>query len=759
MMDFDDGVEWEDNSTERENIGEHNSTRDVLIISPNGNEDRTDSETCVKKKRERLPHSDMVDGKNRAISKHQAELKQLSKDIHLRSRACSDPLVMQLVTSLIPQEDLKYDIRSIRHIEQLMHLLLSNFEILDSLQLTVDEGRDGSKVKGLMTAIANLAGTTAQFTQLFISLLRGVGIPTRFVSTLNPMPPKASEYFKRCARRRLILDRCSASASTAIYNQEATTPSDSYLGSTAVKRSRDMERESVNLDYIDDDDDREEVEDEDEFASASYCWLEVLLKQEAENCNGNNLVMDLSGPMSSVLPIAPNTPFSVAQSDNVSCDGGTWTPVDVAHRKVNQPTLPEQTMAKHKQIYKHKHVAYVLAVDNDGLWTDVTMRYASNPQATRALRLQGDSLSFWTDMILENNEIHLTKKISAIDYTSTAPATYPIPALSSITCGSSPLQLNFREGDREGKRRSFEHTVDSTTRVVRDMYQEAEREARKLEECKSFAEAVLPRTFKDFKNHALYVLARDIPSNQALRPAAVSKGPVALFKGEKVYLREGLSELLSATAWRRRGRVVVDEEVPHMWSSRGRVSGGGEVLSRAGRGTGTDVDRKGRGSVVDQERDQICVGNGGEEDGSERRVGLYGDWQTKPFQKVVPIDGVIPVNEYGNVEVWYGNPLYLPEGTSHVTDEGAQAAAKILVIPFAPALVDFETSNGRRVPKVDGVVVFTRDEEIVREAAASLTYDKRLRAAAKKEGVLVKRWERVVKMLLSREDLRRKYGH
>lgn len=48
---------------------------------------------------------------------------------------------------------------------------------------------------------------------------------------------------------------------------------------------------------------------------------------------------------------------------------------------------------------------------------------------------------------------------------------------------------------------------------------------------------------------------------------------------------------------------------------------------------------------------------------SIKYVGLFGYWQTKKFKNELTADGKIPVNDYGNLEVFNGP---LPPGTVHV---------------------------------------------------------------------------------------------
>ena len=74
---------------------------------------------------------------------------------------------------------------------------------------------------------------------------------------------------------------------------------------------------------------------------------------------------------------------------------------------------------------------------------------------------------------------------------------------------------------------------------------------------------------------------------------------------------------------------------------------------------------------------------------------------------VVPIatDRKVPKNEYGNVEFFECSPALLPAGTEHVRGDQISRVASKLGLNYAPALVGFETRQGRQVPVLDGIIV------------------------------------------------------
>ena len=261
-------------------------------------------------------------------------------------------------------------------------------------------------------------------------------------------------------------------------------------------------------------------------------------------------------------------------------------------------------------------------------------------------------------------------------------------------------------------------------------------DSEELQQRAAFASAPLPTSIAGFKNHPFYALAKQMGSTQALDP---SQRPIAYFKGEAVYPRDSVGDLYSTTQWRKRCRVVREGEQPHRITRRKVFSGG----------TGDGY----------RDMDDNSNGQGNGASPTHIDIALFGLWQTDRFQPAIAVDGYIPINEHGNVEVWGHNLGLLPIGTALVTGVTALQAARELGIPFAPALADFETRGGHRVPVIDGVAVFQDFEEIVREAAIALEDQRIEKFNNKKEFIITGRWVKLVKSLLNRQKLREAYGH
>lgn len=91
----------------------------------------------------------------------------------------------------------------------------------------------------------------------------------------------------------------------------------------------------------------------------------------------------------------------------------------------------------------------------------------------------------------------------------------------------------------------------------------------------------------------------------------------------------------------------------------------------------------------------------------ERMAELYGYWQTIPYKTTLTEDGKIPMNKFGNIEIFNGP---LPEGTVHMDLPKISQLCRTLSLEHVPAVVGFEKGpNGKSHPCIAGVVVFKSD--------------------------------------------------
>ena len=123
------------------------------------------------------------------------------------------------------------------------------------------------------------------------------------------------------------------------------------------------------------------------------------------------------------------------------------------------------------------------------------------------------------------------------------------------------------------------------------------------------------------------------------------------------------------------------------------------------------------------------------------------------------MDGILPVNEHGNIEVWEGRAAFVPAGAVFLDNPAILKTARSLELPCAPAVVGFERRGQFNVPIIGGVVVLRQHAVILQDASFFMENVQEENLYRKKEKEMLQKWERVVYGILSRQKLREKYGH
>ena len=103
---------------------------------------------------------------------------------------------------------------------------------------------------------------------------------------------------------------------------------------------------------------------------------------------------------------------------------------------------------------------------------------------------------------------------------------------------------------------------------------------------------------------------------------------------------------------------------------------------------------------------------------AEKQAPLHGIWQTKPWRLELTKDGKIPMNEYGNIEIFNGP---LPETTCHLHVPRMMQICKKLEVEAVPSVTRFDKlSNGMSVPVIEGAVIFEKDKAAVLEESRQM---------------------------------------
>uniref|UniRef100_A0AAG5CQY0 Rad4 beta-hairpin domain-containing protein n=1 Tax=Anopheles atroparvus TaxID=41427 RepID=A0AAG5CQY0_ANOAO len=232
------------------------------------------------------------------------------------------------------------------------------------------------------------------------------------------------------------------------------------------------------------------------------------------------------------------------------------------------------------------------------------------------------------------------------------------------------------------------------------------------------ADKPLPKTIGELKNHPLYALRRHLLKFQALYPA--EPPTLGFIRGEAIYPRECVHTLQTREKWYKQGRVVRPFETAYKvvkcWK----------------------YDRPTNNWLKDQPCD------------------IFGHWQTDEYDPPTAENGIVPRNEYGNVELF--TEKMLPKGTVHLKLPGLNKVCKRLQIDCAPALTGFDMAKMRVVPVYEGFVVCQEFAEQVIEEWYKEMEQEEQREQEKMEKRVYGNWKRLIKGLLVRRKLQNKYN-
>jgi xeroderma pigmentosum group C-complementing protein len=163
----------------------------------------------------------------------------------------------------------------------------------------------------------------------------------------------------------------------------------------------------------------------------------------------------------------------------------------------------------------------------------------------------------------------------------------------------------------------------------------------------------MPSSVGGFKDHPVFAIEKHLKRDEVIHPLH----QIGTFQGIKVYPRGNVVSCRSARQWYNEGRVVSDGQEALKWV-------------------------KSRGYTLANKRaEEQARAEGGE----SPMEGLYAENQTELYQAPPVVDGEVPKNSFGNIDLFV--PTMLPAGAAHIPYNGAGKVAKKLGISYAEAIV------------------------------------------------------------------------
>lgn len=250
-------------------------------------------------------------------------------------------------------------------------------------------------------------------------------------------------------------------------------------------------------------------------------------------------------------------------------------------------------------------------------------------------------------------------------------------------------------------------------------------DARSVAEEKYFTSKVLSEGFPGnvelFKGHPRYVLERHLRQDEVLTEKKAcgllsTRGKNS--KQEYVYPRSAVQQVKSANRWYQLGRVI-----------------------RAGQ--------------VCKKRKKLAKSRFRLDD--EEDAPMYSFDQTEAYVPKPVVDGKVPRNGYGNVDLF--TPAMMPPGGAHVPGKGAFMAARSLGIDYVNCVTGFDFTKGRQVnPRIDGVIVAAEYAQDVQDVWSDLQEQTQAKAERNKEIRALLRWRRYITALKIRHRLDAEHG-
>ncbi|KAJ1521139.1 hypothetical protein ONE63_002834 [Megalurothrips usitatus] len=227
----------------------------------------------------------------------------------------------------------------------------------------------------------------------------------------------------------------------------------------------------------------------------------------------------------------------------------------------------------------------------------------------------------------------------------------------------------------------------------------------------------MPKSVGECKNHPLYVLKRHLLKFEAIYPP--DSPSLGFVRNEAIYARQNVYRLRSRETWMKDGKVVKLGEQPY------------KVVTQP---KWDKINRK------------ILTGV---------PLEVFGPWQVEDYVPPPAVDGKVPRNAYGNVELF--KPTMLPGGCVHLQVPGLSRVAKKLRIDCAPAIVGFDFHSGGVHPTYDGFVVCEENVDALMDAWNKEIDESAKRREEKHEKRVYGNWKRLIKGLLIREQLKYRY--
>ncbi len=541
--------------------------------------------------------------------------------------------------------------------------------------------------------------------QLFVALLRGLGLEVRLVANLQPAgfgwskaeeadPPKAKKKTDKAAE----LSESESEVEVKVTSMNKMEEVDNSNKSKAALKKETPTRKSSRGNQGD------PIDLDDSESSLSDAPSEPGKPEESAELDADE-DDDLS-----VIDVTPSIPkkkphkkydrdlaFPIYWAEVCDPVSHRYFPVDpvVLSTIASSDELLQTFEPRGKKAELSKQVmCYIMAYSADGTAKDVTIRYLKRhqlPGKTKGVRIPVERVPIY-------NRKGKVRRYEDYDWFRTLSSLYDRPEVKRTAADDVEEQTDLKP------------------------YKPAKED-----------KVVEKESLQGYKQSADYVLEQHLRREEALAAGAKPVKTFTAGKGDKavehpVYLRSDVLVCRTVESWHKEGRAINVGEQPLKY-----------VPMRA-----VTLIRK--REIEDAQR----------ETGEKLKQGLYSQAQTDWIIPPPIENGVIPRNAFGNMDVYV--PTMVPKGAVHLQLRGTAKICRKLQIDFAEACTGFEFGKQRAVPVLTGVVVAKENERLVRDAWKVEREEQKRKEDVKRTAAALHWWRKMLLGLRVLERMRTEYA-
>jgi len=236
----------------------------------------------------------------------------------------------------------------------------------------------------------------------------------------------------------------------------------------------------------------------------------------------------------------------------------------------------------------------------------------------------------------------------------------------------------------------------------------------------------IPKNQQALKNHPVFAIQTQLRQDEVIFP--LREVGTMYGKDKKlipVFRRTDVKTVKTAQQWYMIGREVKSGEQPLKLKPK-------------------------RKSRRNRAQDDVLADFQDDYEDADEEVGMYAEFQTIAYVPPPVIFGVVPKNDYGNLDVYV--PSMVPRGGAHIPHKLAVKAAQILMVDYADAVTGFEfRGRGNSTPIIKGIVAAAEYREAIETTIRGFEDEAAEEAVAKKELEMLKLWRKFLIALRIKE--------